>query len=179
VSVAERVREIVEPLLADRSLEVIDVEHRGSQLRVTIDRASRSGPDTGVDLEALSDATRIVSHALDELDPVPGKYTLEVSSPGLERTLRTPTHYRRAMGEKVRLKLRTDDADGNRRIDGVVTDVDDGGVTIDAAIAGDSRRISFADIDRARTVFEWGPTPKSGKPTKSAGPRKEKARKTA
>jgi len=170
VSVAERVREIVEPLLADRSLEVIDVELNGSQLRVTVDNASRSGPDSGVNLDALSEATRIVSHALDDLDPVPGRYTLEVSSPGLERTLRTPAHYRRAIGEKVRVRLRAPidrgTASGNRRIEGVLTDADDDGVTVDG------HRLSYADIDRARTVFEWGPTPKPGK----ASPRKSKVK---
>jgi ribosome maturation factor RimP len=156
VSVAERVREIVEPLLADRSLEVIDVELNGSQLRVTVDRAERTGPDSGVDLDALSDATRVVSHALDELDPVPGRYTLEVSSPGLERTLRTPVHYRHAIGETLRVKLRTE-VGGVRRVQGELTEADDDGITVDG------HRLSYADIDRARTVFEWGPAPKPGK----------------
>ena len=93
-----------------------------------------------------------------------------MTSPGLDRTLRTPDHYRRAIGEKVRVKLRanidgSDHVEG-RRIEGVLTDAGDDGVTVD------DRRLSYADIDRARTVFEWGPTPKPGKPS----PRKSKVK---
>ena len=97
-SVVERVREIVAPLLAARGLFVDDVEHKGSALRITVDR------EGGVDLDAIAEATRVVSRALDEDDPVPGSYTLEVSSPGLERPLRTPAHFARAVGTAVKVK---------------------------------------------------------------------------
>src|SRR5205823_6536051 len=76
---ADRVHELVEPILARLGLELFDVEQKGPILRVSVDRAG------GIDLDALSDATRAVSNALDEADPMPGRYTLEVSSPGLER----------------------------------------------------------------------------------------------
>ena len=72
----------LQPLLAAADLELVDVELRSGVLLVTVDR------DGGVDLEALTDANRAVSALLDELDPIPGRYTLEVSSPGVERTLR-------------------------------------------------------------------------------------------
>jgi len=175
VSVVERVREIVEPLLADRSLEVVDVEHRGAQLRVTVERAGRgSGDDAGVDLDDISAATVIVSRALDEHDTLPGRYTLEVSSPGLERTLRTPAHFQRAVGESVRVKVKpdVDELEGERRIDGMLTAADDDGITVDG------RRVAYRHIERARTVFEWAPAPKpsrgNGKQHKSAA--KSKAR---
>ncbi len=167
---AERVRDIVEPLLAPRSLEVVDVELVGRQLRVTVDR------DGGVDLDALSEATRIVSRALDDHDPVPDRYTLEVSSPGLERPLRTPGHFARAVGAEVSVKTRPG-VDGDRRTRGVLVAVDHDGITVRPGRAldgvagggpggadGGERRLRFDEIERARTVFEWGPGPKPGQP---------------
>src|SRR5205823_10788820 len=76
VSIVERVREIVEPLLARHSLEVYDVELNGSQLRVTVDRLA--GAAEGLDLDTIAQATRLVSLALDEHDPIDARYTLEV-----------------------------------------------------------------------------------------------------
>ncbi len=150
--VADKVREIVEPVLAARGLLVHDVEHSGASLRITVDR------EGGVDLGALSDASKVVSRLLDEHDPVPGRYTLEVSSPGLERPLRTPAHFERAVGSPVKVRTAVE-VDGERRFEGVLEAADDEGITI----AG--RRLAYADIERARTVFEWG----SAAPT---GPRK-------
>ncbi len=69
-------------------------------LQVTVDR------EGGVDLEALTDANRAVSTVLDELDPIPGRYSLEVSSPGIERPLRTPAHFAKAVGATVTVKTR-------------------------------------------------------------------------
>jgi len=83
MSVADRVRRIVEPLLAEQGLECFDVEFGGGRLVVMADRPG------GVDLDALTEATHRISAALDREDPVPGHYLLEVSSPGLERRLRS------------------------------------------------------------------------------------------
>jgi ribosome maturation factor RimP len=72
MSVTERVRAIVEPLLSDRDLELFDIEQSGSVLRITVDRKG------GVGLDTLGEATKLISRALDEHDPMPGRYTLEV-----------------------------------------------------------------------------------------------------
>ena len=76
-TVAERVADAVAPALGDLGLVLHDVEHTGSSIRVLVDR------DGGVDVDALTAATREVSRLLDDLDPIDGHYTLEVSSPGL------------------------------------------------------------------------------------------------
>jgi len=151
VSVSDRVRDLIEPTLATQGLELVDVEQRANILRVSIDR-----PD-GVDLDAISTATRLVSADLDRHDDlVPGRYVLEVSSPGIERTLRTPDHFRRFVGTTVAVRT-VAGTEGDRRIEGTLTDADDDGVVV----AG--RRLSYSEIDRARTVFVWGPTPRPGK----------------
>ncbi len=151
MSVSDRVRDLIEPTLATQGLEVVDVEQRSNILRVSIDR-----PD-GVDLDAISTATRLVSESLDRHDDiVPGRYVLEVSSPGIERTLRTPDHFRRFVGTTVAVRT-VAGTEGDRRLEGTLTDADDDGVVVDG------RRLSYAEIDRARTVFVWAPTPRPGK----------------
>ena len=157
----ERVRELVEPLLAERGLEVVDCEFVASKadastLRVSVDRTG------GVDLDAIAAATEVVSRALDEADPVPGgRYTLEVSSPGIERPLRTPAHFRRFVGATVAVKT-APSVEGDRRLQGRLEAADDDGVVV----AG--RRLAYADVASARTVFEWGPAPKPGQRKPSA-----------
>ena len=75
MSVSDRVRDLVAPMCTDLGLELYDVEHAAGKVRVTVDKPG------GVDLEALAVVTRLLSRELDEPDPVPGRYQLEVSSP--------------------------------------------------------------------------------------------------
>jgi ribosome maturation factor RimP len=150
VSVTDRVREVIEPSLATQGLEVVDVEQQASVLRVSVDRPG------GVDLDTISTASRLVSDELDRHDVVPGRYVLEVSSPGVERPLRTPAHFARFVGTEVAVRTRPG-TEGDRRVAGVLEAADDAGVTV----AG--RRVAYDDIERARTVFVWGPAPKPGK----------------
>jgi len=149
--VATRVSELVEPLLEARGAELYDVVLGGATLQVLVGGK--------VDLDALAALTREISAVLDDADPMPDRYTLEVSTPGLERTLRTRHHYEGAVGEKV--KVKTNPGTEVRRIEGVLTAADDDGFVIDTGT--EQRRLSYAEVERARTVFEWGPTPKKGK----------------
>lgn len=160
MATADTVRELVLPVLEDLGLELDHVEYTGGLLRIVVDRPG------GVDLEALTDASDRVSRVLDDEDPVPGRYTLELSSPGLERPLRTPEHYRRFVGSKVAVKTRPH-VEGERRLEGVIEEADDEGFTV----AG--RRLAYDDVERARTVFEWGGQPKPGKGSKPGARRKQ------
>lgn len=166
----QRVRALVDPIAADLDLDVYDVEQRGATLRVTLD--TRPGRPTGIDLEQLSLATRLISRELDHDDPVPGRYTLEVTSPGVERTLRTPAHFQREIGKAVNVRLANVDAD-QRRLEGVLVAADDRTATIrvEGGEGPVEHVIEIASIDRARTVFVWGPQPKPGQPRR-AGARK-------
>jgi ribosome maturation factor RimP len=145
---------LLQPVVGAADLELVDVELRSGVLLVTVDRPG------GVDLQALTDANRVVSAVLDEHDPIPGRYTLEVSSPGVERTLRTPVHFTKAIGETVSIKTRPQ-VPGDRRLRGRLVGADDRGFEL--AVEGEDagpRRLAYADIDRARTVFVWGPEPR-------------------
>ena len=142
------------PVLEARGLDLVDVEIQGAQLTVFVDR------EGGVGLDELGEATRDVSAELDRIDPMAGRYTLSVSSPGLERRLRTPAHFARAVGEtiSVRVDAGTEEV---RRITGTLASADESGCTlIGPDVPGGEVRIDYDRIERARTVFEWGPEPR-------------------
>lgn len=168
MAVTERMRDSIAPAMAELEVELVDVEHIGATVRIVIDRPG------GIDMEMISRATRRISHLLDEVDPLADHYTLEVSSPGLERTLRLPPHFVRAVGSTVAVKT-VAGVEGERRVTGRLLSADDDAIEIKVDAAdGSSRRISYADIERARTVFEWGPTPKPGKPRTTKPTKKNK-----
>ena len=158
----ERVRALVEPITSDLGLDLYDVERRGPVVRVTID--TPPGSEGGVDLDTLSLATRLISREIDHEDPIPSQFTLEVTSPGLERTLRTPAHFRREVGKDVTVRLagHAVTEGEERRVDGVLVAADDTTATIRTE-SGDERVVRIDGIDKAKTVFEWGPAPKPGK----------------
>lgn len=143
MSVTERVRDIVLPILSTHEVDLYDVDVQGPLVRVVVDRSG------GVDLDVLSAVTRAVSRALDDADPIGHRYTLEVTSPGLERPLRTPEQFARAVGEVVKVKTKAD-VDGERRFEGVLSASDADGITVA------DRKLGYGEIERARTVFEWG-----------------------
>jgi ribosome maturation factor RimP len=158
----DTVAQILAPAVAELGLSLYDVEVSGSGrariLRVMVDR------EGGVDLDAIADATRAVSPLLDAapIDAViTGPYALEVSSPGLERPLRTPAHFAGAVGETVTVKIRPDGEHGARRVRGRVTAADDSGIelTLDD---GSAERVDYDDLGQVRTVFEWGDESKRG-----------------
>jgi ribosome maturation factor RimP len=159
----DNIVQILAPAVTDLGLDLYDVDVTGSGrariLRVMVDR------DGGVDLEAIAAATQAVSPLLDAppLDAaIPGPYALEVSSPGLERPLRTPTHFARAVGETISVKTRASDDRGARRVRGVISTADGTGFELvldDATV----QRVAYDDVTQAHTVFEWGDDTKSTK----------------
>jgi ribosome maturation factor RimP len=173
-----KMRDLVNPIASDLELDLYDVEQRGGTIRVTLD--TEPGADDGVSLEKLALATRLISRELDHQDPIPGKYTLEVTSPGVERNLRTAAHFQRELGKVVNIRLANTDAI-ERRFEGTLVDADETTATIrvidEPTGLVDDRAVEIASIDRARTVFVWGPKPKPGGPKKSGGPSKKVASK--
>jgi ribosome maturation factor RimP len=126
-SVAERVWKIAEPLVTDEGMEMVDVEFRreshGAVLRLYLDR------DGGASLEDLTRVSRQVGDLLDVHNAVPGSYTLEVSSPGVNRRLRRADHFQRYIGQKVRVRTQAP-LDGRRVFVGPLTAVDADGITV-------------------------------------------------
>ncbi len=159
--VADRVMALLGPVVATAGVELLDVEWTGGTLRIVLDH------EDGVTTDSLATVNRLISPILDQHDPVPGRYTLEVSSPGVERPLRREEHYRRAIGEKVVVK--SIPGIDPRRVKGLLTAVDPTGLTIEVVevdgvdlTESETMRVELADVASARTVFDWGPGPKPG-----------------
>jgi ribosome maturation factor RimP len=139
---ATRVRAAVEPALAGAGFDVEDVAVRAAGKRhlvqVVVDR------DGGISLDDVTEAARLVSAALDESDPVSGAYVLEVTSPGVDRPLTAPRHWRRNVGRLVDVRL----ADGTH-LTGRLTAADDEGADIDGT------RLTYTDVTKARVEVEF------------------------
>ncbi len=148
-SVARRVWEIAEPLIEGEGLEVVDIDYRregrGMVLRLYLDRE-----DGGVTLDDLTPISRQLGHVLEVHDVVPGRYTLEVSSPGLNRRLRRPKHFRRFVGKRVRTVERHE---GRRSFVGELRSVADAGIEVE--IDNGVRFIHFDDIAQANYEYEF------------------------
>ncbi|MDH4075561.1 MAG: ribosome maturation factor RimP [Acidimicrobiia bacterium] len=100
MNVQEQVHELLAPIVATLSVELYDVEFSGSTLRVLV-----QDPAGAITTDRLAQVNRLISPILDQHDPIPGRYTLEVSSPGLERPLKRAAHLQRAVGEEVLVKM--------------------------------------------------------------------------
>ena len=172
MAIIDRLRTIVEPLCAELDLEIYDLDMQGGVFRVAVEKPSAADAG-GVGLADIAELTRAISRALDDQDPISGKYTLEVTSPGLERPLRTAAHFRRAVSSPVKVKLVPGVALG-RRVDGLLVAADDDGFVLRTA-GGAEARVGYDQVEKARTVFEWGPTPKPGSTKAGAKPADAKA----
>ena len=147
----DRLWDSIEAFLATERVELDDLELSGRTLRVIVDAKG------GIDLEHITNVSRGVSRLLDDSeDLVPESYNLEVTSPGLERKLRRPRHYEKAIGRHVRVKTT-----GGGTVRGELTTVDDSGFVV---TDGDHDvRIAYADVAKARTLFAVPPKTKPKK----------------
>ena len=142
----ERLLELVEPLLVRLGYELVEIEyaatHSEATLRVYIDwpdgrmpegKVALPDDDTrafdGIGVEDCETVSRELSALLDVDDPIELPYQLEVSSPGMDRVLRTPRHYQRFLGERVHLEL-TAARDGRRRYTGTLVSADEDGIEL-------------------------------------------------
>ena len=147
MAAAELVRALIEPIIEQNDAELYDLEYESGVLRVSVDR------EGGIDVDTIGELSKLISDVLDREDPIPdAKYLLEVTSPGVERKLRTPSHFQQQVGETVAVKFRAP-IDGARRLQTTLVSVDDSG--IEFAREDDTLRVAYADIESARSVFDW------------------------
>lgn len=138
---------LIEPTVVNLGYELSDLElklgGRDGVVRVFIDK-----PD-GVDLTDCEIVSKQLSAVLDVEDPLPGHYTLEVSSPGLDRKLTKPEHFQRFLGETVRVKLRFP-LDGRRNFRGTLCAADD--ARIEVEVDGEKYSLEIMAIESARLI---------------------------
>lgn len=148
---AVRVREILEAPINSLGYDVWDVEFlkEGSEwfLRITIDS------ENGIDINDCEKVHRFIDPLLDEADPIENAYHLEVSSPGLERNIRTREHFLKSVGEKVEIKLFAP-KNGAKQFIGVL-DTDENADKIFINVNGERLEFARTDISRANTVFDF------------------------
>jgi ribosome maturation factor RimP len=170
----DRVREIAERVAASGGLEVVDIEFRGSgkarMLRVFLDKpgAASGDPLAGVTHGDCANFSREFGTILDVEDAVPGSYTLEVSSPGLDRKLTKVADFERFVGSRVKLMTRQP-VNNNRYFEGRLESFQDGRLTLDLSAASKKSRkkmgaaaaeqgqkigIDFANVEKANLVPE-------------------------
>ena len=147
-SIKETVREAVQPTITELGYDIWDITYSkvgaDYHLEITIDSAA------GINIEDCERVHRAIDPILDECDPIEGFYYLDVSSPGIERELRTEEHISRSVGEKVRAKLFAQ-KNGKRVITGILSAFSDGKLTItepDGEII-----LTPAEISKLTTVF--------------------------
>jgi ribosome maturation factor RimP len=162
----DKIREIAERVAASSGLEVVEVELRGGgkarMLRIFIDKPA------GVTHEDCVSVSREVSTILDVEDAIPGAYTLEVSSPGLDRKLFRPADYERFTGSLIKLTTQQP-VNGNRHFEGRLEDFKDGRLTLDlrkpsksnkkslqpkSVSAPEKLELDLANIEKANLVPE-------------------------
>ncbi len=151
MDVLEEVSDLATSVVRRRSLRLWDIEMGGSKGRRIV-RVYVDGDD-GVDLDTVAEVADEISRGLDLRDPIEGRYTLEVSSPGLERSLKRPEHFAASVGKQVMVKTKNKIQDEGHRIDGTV--VEAGDVAVSLQTANDVVDVPYDEVKSARTVFEW------------------------
>jgi ribosome maturation factor RimP len=158
-NVADMVTDLVEPIAEERGLDLVDVEFqpkgRRSVLRLYLDR------EGGVGLDDLAAFSREVSSVLDAHDAVPGQYTLECSSPGINRRLRKPDDFERFCGKSVRVRTTTPIA-GSRNFVGRLVSTSRDGIEIDDEAQG-RLTVPFRSIERAHYEHDFSAELRGGR----------------
>lgn len=169
-ALTQKLIEIAEPVCLSAGYELVDIDYtRGAQgwvVRVFIDHADRP-ENLGAGSVGFADCERIsreLGPVLDVEDPISHAYSLEVSSPGLDRPLRTPEHFRRYVGREAKVSLARG-LDGRRNFKGTVVSVSGGNGTtvITMGVDGAEYELPLADIASANLVPDWDNLTSQGK----------------
>ena len=154
---AQQITELLAPTVAALGLELLGVEYLtmpgGAVLRLYIDMPEADGDDArAVGIDECEQVSREVSAQLDVEDPISAHYTLEVSSPGIDRPLFTPAQFARFIGESAKVGLKLPQ-DGRRRLTGRIVEIEGDNIHFD--IDGKPFVAAFDNIDKARLVPDW------------------------
>jgi len=155
-SVAQKLWDRIDPYVSAEGIELDDVEVLGGGhiVRIVLDAEQPVGVDR------IAELSRGISRLIDQDDPFKGAYTLEVSSPGLERKLTRPRHYAKSIGSLAKVKT-FHEVGGSKRHEGTIAAASETGFTVNV---GDSERnIEYDDVSSARTVFVWEKSARPGK----------------
>ncbi|MBN2467022.1 MAG: ribosome maturation factor RimP [Deltaproteobacteria bacterium] len=143
------VRDLANPVIEELGLELVDLEYiRGRQgwvLRIVIDKQG------GVTLDDCTKVSREIGYVLEIKEVIPTSYNLEVSSPGVERPLKTPPDFERYVGRRVSVRT-SGEVEGRKNFKGVLKSIHEGRVYVD--VDGKEWEIGLGNIDKAKLVYE-------------------------
>lgn len=147
-SVQDRLWDRIDPYVAAEGIELDDLEILGGGqiVRVTVDA------ETPIGVDLIAELSKGIGRLIEDDDPFSGSYTLEVSSPGLERKLTRAKHYHKSIGRDIKVKTLAE-IEGDKNHHGALVTADETGFTID--MDGIERRFRYEDVSSARTVFVW------------------------
>ena len=148
------IKEVILPVVQEMALEIYDIEYvkveNDYYLRIYLDRP------TGIDLDLIVEASRVISDLLDDLDPIDNEYILEVSSAGAERELKTNEHFKKALNEYIRVEMKDPKA-GRDFVEGYLLAFENDILTI--KYQDKTRRkmleISYDNIKKARLAIKF------------------------
>ena len=151
VTLPPRVQELADRVAAAHGVELLEVllrrRGRSQVLSVVLDA------DAPVEADVVERVSKELSHLLDEDDPLPGSYILEVTTPGLDRPLRTARDFRRQRGHEVRVTRAQAGSDATTSVQGIVVAVDDRAVTLE--VDGGELRLPLSEVVRGTVVLPW------------------------
>lgn len=151
VTLPPRVQELAERVAADNGVEVLQTQLRRQGrfrvLSVVLDA------DDPVEADVVERVSKELSQLLDEADPLPGSYVLEVTTPGLDRPLRTARDFRRQRGHQVRVTRAQAGSDATAAVQGIVVAVDERAVTLE--VDGDRLEVPLSEVVRGTVVLPW------------------------
>lgn len=154
----KRLVNLLEPLVTELGYEFVGLEQssnpKNALLRIYIDR-----PEVGVTVDDCGLVSREISALMDVEDPIKGEYTLEVSSPGLDRPLFTPSHYADVVGQAIKITVFAP-IDGRRRFNGSLLSADDDGAVLEQD--GEPVRFDYDNVAKARLVPDYADLMRSG-----------------
>ncbi|HEX2230141.1 MAG TPA: ribosome maturation factor RimP [Candidatus Binatia bacterium] len=151
-AIVERVWRLAAPLAAQEGMEIIDIEFRreggraGRVLRLYLDK------EGGPNVDDISRVSRALSDVLDAENAIDSAYTLEVSSPGINRPLKRPEHFARFLGKRIRVRTR-DIIEGRRSFLGILNDVSNDKIVL--AQDGRDYNIPFSVIEKSNYEHDW------------------------
>lgn len=158
----------ITPVLRAHGVDTVEISYQmergGWVLRVTVESLEHTGAlgSESIHLGLLTEISRDLSSALDVADVIPHRYQLEVSSPGLDRPLRSLRDFDQAQGQLAKVHLRRPTADGQRVLRGTISTVRDGSIEVE--VDGKPMMAPFDDVERAHLIFELPSHPKGGRP---------------
>lgn len=153
---AHHIAELLAPTVESLGLELLGIEYLpasgGATLRLYIDVQEAERATRHVNIDDCEAVSREVSARLDVEDPITGNYTLEVSSPGVDRPLFSLAHYARFLGESAKVVMKLPQ-EGRRRLQGVISRIEGGDIVF--TVDGTELKVAFDNIDKARLVPDW------------------------